>query len=166
MKAKQITFYLIAVSFMIFTSCNNGTEMYRGNYSFKTSGSVELALVDTIEHEPIVSDFTTEFGQMDIITTDKKNGQMIVTMNIFNGEIITVPATEHDGILFLDTINRNVSLKIDNIKQDNIRLRMSGKGSNFENTVIFNLEMSGSFSILRTEYRIISSDIRCVASEN
>lgn len=169
METKQTLSALIAATLLIFTSCNSGTNLYKGNYTFKTSGAVELEVTNSeanTEADTISADMVSEFGQMEILTTDKKSGEMLLTMDIFGGDVLTIPGIEKKGVLTLDTIRRTTNLRIGDTKFDNVRLDMTGFGEKYDNTIIFTLSLSGSFSGLLNEYEIVSSDIRCVATEN
>ena len=158
----------------VFCSCTKeGEKLFRGNFSFKTSGSltteiiVETALDTTTSTQNSL--ITTEQGQMDIISLGGDDGEMMVTMNVLNGDMRCFKATAKGSILELEPAEATIKA---NIRNSTIAMTVtvSGTAERYDNIVIFNLKYEGektSETLNRTEHiRIKDSEIRCVAKLN
>ena len=161
-----------AAAFLVLASCaKEGTARFDGNYTFKTGGTITVLQKEEpsggTPAEPQTISLTAEGGQMDILTVDRKTGDMIVTMNITGGTVLTFNAVAQGKTLTLAETQRTVKIPVatDLAKPEAI-VTVSGFGERFTDVVIFRLTYEGSYTFLGTEYTIKSSSVDCVAKEN
>lgn len=172
---------MAAVAVMLFVACacaKEGTRRFEGNYTFKTGGTLSVRPVtdnstdNSEDTSAELSDMAIvpESGQMDIVTTDKSSGGMIVTMNILGGTVVTFDAKADGSILTLSPIKRQVTLSPPNVSSDLLRpladVEVCGYGERFENIIIFRLDYKGHYTYSGTEYEIVGSAVDCVAKMN
>jgi len=152
-------------------SCTKeGVKLFEGYYSYKLSGEITLTEVveqtdDTAEPtEPEVLTLTlnSESGQMNILTRDKNEGTMVVTMNALGGDVTTFEAKVEDGRLVLPGGEKHMSS--DMLK---FKLRLSGAGTKLDDIVLLDL-VAAETEIERhgKTYKLTDSKITCVASSN
>ncbi|MDE5733168.1 MAG: hypothetical protein K2H95_09110 [Bacteroidales bacterium] len=170
---KHIFRFLAAVAVMLFVACacaKEGTRRFEGNYTFKTGGTLSVRPVTDNSAELSDMAIVPESGQMDIVTTDKSSGGMIVTMNILGGTVVTFDAKADGSILTLSPIKRQVTLSPPNLSSDLLRpladVEVCGYGERFENIIIFRLDYKGHYTYSGTEYEIVRSAVDCVAKMN
>ena len=89
---KTIGIAACAAAALLLASCaKEGQGLFKGNYTFKTSGSVSAELsienTDGSSSSTLDLDLETEQGQMDILKTGSGDGGMIVTMNVLGGDV-------------------------------------------------------------------------------
>lgn len=177
----------LIVSLVLLSACTKeGPARFKGNYSFKTSGSVLLVKADDASgsggssgqdgtgngsgvaepQDRISAMIATESGQMDILTVDKSSGDMIITMNIIAGDAVTMDAVASGDRLEIVPFQRHVTLKIDETIMTNALVTVKGYGERFDNVVIFRMSYEGSCTHLTATYNISESSIQCVAKRN
>lgn len=164
---------ILTVMAVICSCSKEGEKLFRGNYSFKTSGSLttEVTVETATDTTTSVlnSAIATEQGQMDIISLGGENGEMMVTMNVLNGEMRCFKAIANGSILELEPTEATIKADIKS-STTSLPVTISGTAQRYDNIVIFSLRYEGektSETVTRTEHiRITESDIRCVAKMN
>lgn len=166
---------LVLASVLTFTSCKKTkNELFKGYYSFKTSGviTVEKKTYDYDENllstEEFEMELPAENGQMNILSVDEDSGAMIVTMNIVGGGVAKYEATADKNTLTIDNQTRYLKTEGSNVF---VPVKVSGIGKKYDNTVVFDLKYYCSLTRTSVDtstsiYTIIDSDISCVARSN
>jgi len=176
-KIMKVAAVMAAVSAL--ASCTKeGAPLFRGNYSFKTSGTVEVAATGTVTSlggntsdidEQLSIDLATEQGQMDIIATSAKEGDMIITMNVLGGDVYTTTALAEGDELSIEPFDRKIAVVVRK-NTITIPVTVSGTAHRYDNTVIFTLEYEGEADFegdnVEIHAEITGSDVRCVAKLN
>lgn len=184
MKTLKILAAAFAAVFMAASCTKEGAARFEGNYTFKTGGSIEVApgsgTVPSTDsgtgQEEVATGtqtvlLTSESGQMDILTVDKGAGDMIVTMNIIGGTIVTFDAKADGEILTLEPVSRRISFPVSpsatgGITQPYADVVVEGYGEKFDNVVLFRLSYTGNYIYQNTQYAIVASNVDCVAKKN
>ena len=150
-------------------SCQKkNVPLFRGDYSFKTSGSVVL---DEINPEDGPSTFTVslpnEIGQLEISDLGNGKDSVLVVMNTMGGEVVVTHACCKDNEIFLRDFKKNILLfTSDTITLKN-ELRVSGKGQMYEDhTLILNMVYDGEAESNDRSFMIHGDDIRMAAMRN
>jgi len=176
-------------------SCEKvGSALFRGNYSFKTSGSITAVRdsayiydttytvngfqIDTIvtEHsEPMTFNINHEAGQMDITEINSEDNTVVITMNVTGGGIIVYYATAEGSSISLDETVRHITLTSTSLSSDGGELdgkfistdiTINGAGEMYDNIALFNLDYAGDFWCNDRLYHITDCDIVCRAKRN
>ena len=150
-------------------SCQKkNVPLFRGDYSFKTSGSVVL---DEINPEDGPNTFTVnlpnEIGQLEISDLGNGKDSVLVVMNTMGGEVVVTHACCKDNEIFLRDFKKNTLLFTgDTITLKN-ELRVSGKGQMYEDhTLILNMVYDGEAESNDRSFMIHGDDIRMAATRN
>lgn len=165
---KKIVF-LLCVSIVLLSSCEKeGISLFKGDYSFKTSGSVIAEKVaDTADS---VSTYTIrlphEAGQLNIAAYGSDS--LMVVMNIMGGDVIAVPAySEGKHIVFAPytrnafplNINEDVSVKCD--------IHVQAEGTMYDNNMmVVNMTYEGTAVLDSVQYVIKGTDIKTACTRN
>ena len=172
-------FILAAASaLLLMTSCTKeGTALFKGNYSFKTSGTVTADYtIVTVEEDGTEStsegtadfDLAMEQGQMDILPAG--GDDMIITMNILGGEVYTVDAGVSDNVITVGPFSRKVEVELTDLEKVSVPVTVYGEGRRYEKTVIFDLTLAGSYSAVigdtSIDLVIVDSSVQCVSKLN
>ena len=154
---------------MALTSCQKkNAPLFRGDYSFKTSGSVTLNEIDA-EDEP--ASFTVslpnEIGQLEISALDNGKDSVLVVMNTMGGEVVVTHAFCKDNEIFLRDFKKNTLLFTGDsltLKND---LHVHASGQMYEdNTLILNMVYEGEAETNDRSFKIYGDDIRMAATRN
>lgn len=145
-----------------------GMHLFRGDYSFKTSGSVTLDEIDP-EDEPasyIVS-LPNEIGQLEINALGNEKDSAVVVMNTMGGEVVVTHAFCKDNEIFLKDFTKNTLLFTgDSITLKNeVRVRASGQMYE-DNTIILNMIYDGEAETNERSFTIHGDNIRMAAIRN
>ena len=183
------------VAILALASCEKqGIDRFRGNYSFKTSGSITVVrdpefiydttyvlrdgAIDTVvtEHsDPMTLSLTNEMGQMDITVVDAKENGMVVTMNVTGGDMVVYYASAEGKDLVLDEAHRHISLftPVADGQDEEFGLRpvvsdvtVTGGGQKYDNIILLDLRYEGDFWANDRLYHITDCDIVCRAKLN
>lgn len=161
------------------TSCTKeGAKLFEGYYSYKLSGTISLTAVAdaeaTEESGPeIAPDELTltltlapEAGQMNILTRDRSNGDMVLTMNAIGGDVTTMQAKADGNDLDISPVSKRFTLEI-TAGSKSYTAMIIGSGERLEDVVIINfIAVSGEYSYLGRKYEVTGSNITCVAKSN
>lgn len=169
--------YLITLicSLLALSCAKEGTKLYTGSYSFKTSGSITLSGAGDGN---MTLNLPTESGIMDIVETDREAGEMIVTMNVLGGDILIFDATAREDGIVLKPMKRYIGITLPGTDSGSTilgsgigtykgEISISGRGKRYDDLIIFNLVYDGKLSFDDGEDLSISgSDVRCRAKKN
>ena len=160
---------ILFCAFLALTSCQKkNAPLFRGDYSFKTSGSVTL---DEINAEDEPASFTVslpnEIGQLEISALDNGKDSVLVVMNTMGGEVVVTHAFCKDNEIFLRDFKKNTLLFTgDSITLKN-ELRVKASGQMYEdNMLILNMVYEGEAETSERNFKIYGDDIRMAAIRN
>ncbi len=168
MKIRPILIILCAL--MALSSCQKkNAPLFRGDYSFKTSGSVTLEeIVPQGETgETFTVGLPNEIGQLEISTLDNGKDSVLVVMNTMGGEVVVTHAFCKDNEIFLRDFKKNTLLLTGDsltLKND---LRVKATGRMYEdNTLILNMIYDGEAERNERSFKVFGDDIRMAAIRN
>ena len=166
---KKINVFLTICCLMALVACQKkNAPLFRGDYSFKTSGSVTL---DEINAEDEPASFTVslpnEIGQLEISALDNGKDSVLVVMNTMGGEVVVTHAFCKDNEIVLRDFKKNTLLFTgDSITLKN-ELRVKASGQMYEdNTLILNMTYEGEAETNERNFKIYGDDIRMAAIRN
>ena len=166
---KRIIFILF-FALMALASCQKkNAPLFRGDYSFKTSGSVTLEeIVPQGETgETFTVGLPNEIGQLEISTLDNGKDSVLVLMNTMGGEVVVTHALCKDNEIFLRDFKKNTLLLTGDsltLKND---LRVKATGRMYEdNTLILNMTYDGEAERNERSFKVFGDDIRMAATRN
>lgn len=168
----------VVVSLMSLISCQKeGVKLFDGNYSFKTSGILTVertAKVSESDASAGILDIpdgnrtfrlslTSESGQMNVIKTG--DNSVIVTMNVVGGDAFVFSGKAEGKVLTLDPAVRFVSFR-DGANTVSLEITVSGTAEKHDDVAIFTLEYTGGGETTLYDYKILASEVKCVAKLN
>ena len=166
---KKISILLSVCCLIALASCQKkNAPLFRGDYSFKTSGSVTLDEIDP-EDEPTTYTVSlpNEIGQLEISDLDNGKDSVLVVMNTMGGEVVVTHAYCKDNEIFLRDFKKNTLLFTGDsltLKND---LRVHASGQIYEdNTLILNMTYEGEAETNERSFKIYGDDIRMAATRN
>lgn len=162
---RNIYISIIIGAILLLTSCEKeGIGLYKGYYSFKTSGILTVEKQQEETQSEFKAVLANETGQMNIVEVDKSN--MLVTMSIVGGDALVFEAEiSEDKELILSPIDRIISIK-DGALSVNMNLTISGIVKKYEDMIIIDYSYIGEGASLNSEYKVISSEVTTIAKEN
>lgn len=179
MKMKPFVAALAVVaSLLSFCSCEKeGVKLFDGNYSFKTSGILTIertAKVSESDASAGILDIpdgnrtfrlalTSESGQMNVIKTG--DNSVIVTMNVVGGDAFVFSGKAEGKVLTLDPAVRFVSFR-DGASTVSLEITVSGTAEKHDDVAVFTLEYTGGGETTLYDYKILASEVKCVAKLN
>ena len=151
-------------------SCQKkNAPLFRGDYSFKTSGSVTLDEIVTNgeEGDSFTVSLPNEIGQLEISVLDNEKDSVVVVMNTMGGEVVVTHALCQDNKIFLRDFTKNTLLFTgDSISLKN-EVRVSASGQMYEdNTLIINMIYDGEAETNERNFKIHGDNIRMAAIRN
>lgn len=168
----------VVVSLMSLISCEKeGVKLFDGNYSFKTSGILTVertAKVSESDASAGILDIpdgnrtfrlalTSESGQMNVIKTG--DNSVIVTMNVVGGDAFVFSGKAEGKVLTLDPAGRFVSFR-DGANTVSLEITVSGTAEKHDDVAVFTLEYTGGGETTLYDYKILASEVKCVAKLN
>ena len=160
---------LIICCLMTLAACQKkNAPLFRGDYSFKTSGSVTL---DEINAEDEPASYTVslpnEIGQLEISDLDNGKDSVLVVMNTMGGEVVVTHAFCEGNEIFLKDFTKNTLLFTgDSITLKN-DVRVQAIGQMYEdNTLILNMIYEGEAETNDRTFKVYGDDIRTAAIRN
>ena len=168
----------VVASLMSLISCEKeGVKLFDGNYSFKTSGILTIertAKVSESDASAGILDIpdgnrtfrlalTSESGQMNVIKTG--DNSVIVTMNVVGGDAFVFSGKAEGKVLTLDPAVRFVSFR-DGANTVSLEITVSGTAEKHDDVAIFTLEYTGGGETTLYDYKILASEVKCVAKLN
>ena len=151
-------------------SCQKkNAPLFRGDYSFKTSGSVTLDEIVTNgeEGDSFTVSLPNEIGQLEISVLGNEKDSVVVVMNTMGGEVVVTHALCQDNKIFLRDFTKNTLLFTgDSISLKN-EVRVSASGQMYEdNTLIINMIYNGEAETNERNFKIHGDNIRMAAIRN
>ena len=146
-------------------------QLFRGDYSFKTSGSVivEEVLPDGDNSEPLsfTVNLPNEIGQLEISALGNERDSLLVVMNTMGEEVIVTHAFCDGNEIFLQDFTKNsLQFTIDSILMK-YELNVQAKGQMYEdNTLIINMIYDGKAESNNKTFSIHGDNIRMAATRN
>lgn len=168
----------VVVSLMSLISCEKeGVKLFDGNYSFKTSGILTVertAKVSESDASAGILDIpdgnrtfrlalTSESGQMNVVKTG--DNSVIVTMNVVGGDAFVFSGKAEGKVLTLDPAVRFVSFR-DGANTVSLEITVSGTAEKHDDVAVFTLEYTGGGETTLYDYKILASEVKCVAKLN
>jgi hypothetical protein len=154
---------------MALAACQKkNAPLFRGDYSFKTSGSVTLEEINT-EDEPasFTVNLPNEIGQLEIKDLDNGKDSVLVVMNTMGGEVVVTHALCQDNKIFLRDFKKNTLLFTGDSLTLKNELRVQASGQMYEdNTLIINMIYEGEAETNEHSFKIYGDDIRMAAIRN
>lgn len=161
---------IVICALMALASCQKkNAPLFRGDYSFKTSGSVTLEeIVPQGETgETFTIGLPNEIGQLEISALDNGKDSVLVVMNTMGGEVVVTHALCKDNEIFLRDFKKNTLLLTGDsltLKND---LRVKATGRMYEdNTLILNMIYDGEAERNERSFKVFGDDIRMAAIRN
>ncbi len=165
---KRITPILFCALLALASCQKKNAPLFRGDYSFKTSGSVTLNEINT-EDEPasFTVNLPNEIGQLEIKDLDNGKDSVLVVMNIMGGEVVVTHALCQDNKIFLRDFKKNTLLFTGDSLTLKNELRVQASGQMYEdNTLILNMIYEGEAETNERSFKIYGDDIRMAAIRN
>jgi len=160
----------VICALLALASCQKkNAPLFRGDYSFKTSGSVTLDEIVTNgeEGDSFTVSLPNEIGQLEISVLDNEKDSVVVVMNTMGGEVVVTHALCQDNKIFLRDFTKNTLLFTgDSITLKN-EVRVSASGQMYEdNTLIINMIYDGEAETNERNFKIHGDNIRMAAIRN
>ena len=160
----------IICALLALASCQKkNAPLFRGDYSFKTSGSVTLDEIVTNgeEGDSFTVSLPNEIGQLEISVLGNEKDSVVVVMNTMGGEVVVTHALCQDNKIFLRDFTKNTLLFTgDSISLKN-EVRVSASGQMYEdNTLIINMIYDGEAETNERNFKIHGDNIRMAAIRN
>ena len=167
---KQVFIAIFAL--LAFSSCQKGgMRLFRGDYSYKTSGAVVLEEIvpdgDSIQPVSFTVTLPNEIGQLEISDMGNNDDSLLVVMNTMGGEVIVTQAYCDGREIFLQDFPKNALFFMgDSIALKN-EIRVQATGQMYEdNTIILNMIYDGEAETVNRDYRVHGDNIRMAATRN
>lgn len=168
---KRILLILICGLVALASCQKSGMHLFRGDYSFKTSGSVTMDEIvpedDTIEPVSYTISLPNEIGQLEISALGNEKDSLLVVMNTLGGEVVVTHAFCDGNEIFLKDFTKNTLLFTgDSITLKN-EVRVQASGQMYEdNTIILNMIYDGEAETDERSFTIHGDNIRMAATRN
>ena len=167
---KKISILLSVCCLIALASCQKkNAPLFRGDYSFKTSGSVTLDEIVTNgeEGDSFTVSLPNEIGQLEISVLGNEKDSVVVVMNTMGGEVVVTHALCQDNKIFFRDFTKNTLLFTgDSISLKN-EVRVSASGQMYEdNTLIINMIYDGEAETNERNFKIHGDNIRMAAIRN
>ncbi len=161
---------ILFCALMALASCQKkNAPLFRGDYSFKTSGSVTLDEIVTEggTGDSFIVSLPNEIGQLEISDLGNGKDSVLVVMNTMGGEVVVTHAYCKDNEIFLRDFKKNTLLFTGDsltLKND---LHVKASGQMYEdNTLILNMTYEGEAETNDRTFKVYGDDIRMAAIRN
>ena len=168
---KKLLFIMLCGLVALSACQKRGMHLFRGDYSFKTSGSVVLDEImaegDTDEPATYTVSLPNEIGQLEISDLDNGKDSVMVVMNTMGGEVVVTHAFCDGNEIFLKDFTKNTLLFTgDSITLKN-EVHVQASGRMYEdNTIILNMIYDGEAETSERNFKIHGDNIRMAAIRN
>lgn len=166
---KKISILLSICCIMVLAACQKkNAPLFRGDYSFKTSGSVTAKRANVPNPTEFNITLDNEIGQLQIANLDRKTDSVVVVMNYLNGEVIVTHAyCEGRNITLKDFKRNTLKASIEGNTSVQCKMNVEAKGTMYEdNTLILDLTYKGEAIVGSLKYILHGDDIHTVATRN
>lgn len=155
---KQFFFVLIvAVSL---SACQQGASFYEGEFSYKTSGSVQVAG----DGNETTKSIETTIGQLSIVDLKaEKNDSVLLVFNALKGDLRTVRASVSGDTLRLQPYEMCLQLPNSPVEYN---VKVTGSGVRYDNTIVITENYVGKSTGSATNSTVSSNEILTVATRN
>ena len=165
-------FLITVFALLALSSCQkSGMHLFRGDYSFKTSGSVIFNEIVPAGYilEPVsfTVSLPNEIGQLEISALGSEKDSLLVVINTMGGEVIVTQALCDGREIILKDFTKNALIfSGDTITMKNT-LHVQASGQMYEdNTIILDMIYDGEAETIGRNYKIHGDNIRMVATRN
>ena len=163
------TIIIAVLALLALTACQKkNAPLFRGDYSFKTSGSVTLDEIDP-QDEPVsyTVSLPNEIGQLEISDLDNGKDSVLVVMNTMGGEVVVTHAFCEGNEIYLKDFTKNTLLFTgDSITLKN-EVRVQASGQMYEDkTIVINMIYDGEAETDERSFTIHGDNIRMAATRN
>ena len=168
---RKLLLIMLCGLFALSACQKRGMHLFRGDYSFKTSGSVVLDEImaegDTAEPATYTVSLPNEIGQLEISDLDNGKDSVVVVMNTMGGEVVVTHAFCDGNEIFLKDFTKNTLLFTgDSITLKN-EVHVQASGQMYEdNTIILNMIYDGEAETSERNFKIHGDNIRMAATRN
>ena len=171
MKNIRLVLFIFCALLTLVACQKKNAPLFRGDYSFKTSGSVTLDEImpegDTIEPASFTVSLPNEIGQLEISALDNGKDSVLVVMNTMGGEVVVTSALCKDNEIFLRDFKKNTLLFTGDSLTLKNNLRVHASGQMYEdNTLILYMKYEGEAETNERSFKIYGDDIRMAAIRN
>ncbi len=160
----------VICALLALASCQKkNAPLFRGDYSFKTSGSVTLdeIVANGEEGDSFTVSLPNEIGQLEISVLGNEKDSVVVVMNTMGGEVVVTHALCQDNKIFLRDFTKNTLLFTGNSISLKNEVRVSASGQMYEdNTLIINMIYDGEAETNERNFKIHGDNIRMAAIRN
>ena len=142
--------------------------LFRGDYSFKTSGSVTLDEISFVNDPASYTvSLPNEIGQLEISDLGNGKDSVLVVMNTMGGEVVVTHALCKDNEIFLRDFKKNTLLFTGDSLTLKNEVRVQASGQMYENNMlIINMFYDGEAETNERNFKIYGDDIRMAAMRN
>ena len=167
---KKVNLLFAMICLLALASCQKkNAPLFRGDYSFKTSGSVVMdeIVADGETGDSFTVSLPNEIGQLEISDLDNGKDSVLVVMNTMGGEVVVTHAFCEGNEIFLKDFTKNTLLFTgDSITLKN-EVRVKASGQMYEdNTIILNMIYDGEAETNERSFTIHGDNIRMAAIRN
>lgn len=169
---KKTILFIAFCGLFFFAGCQkSGIHLFRGDYSFKTSGSVTLDEIlpegDTEEPASYTVGLPNEIGQLEISALGNDKDSLLVVMNTMGGEVVVTHARCEGNEIFLKDFTKNTLLFTGDSLTLKNEVRVQASGQMYEdNTIILNMIYNGEAETCERNFTIHGDNIRMAATRN
>ena len=166
---KKISLLFAIICLLALSSCQKrGINLFRGDYSFKTSGSVTAKRANATNPAEFNITLDSEIGQLQIAKLDRKNDSLVVVMNYLNGDVVVTHAyCKGQNITFKEFKHNSLKVSIDGNIDMLCEVNVKAIGTMYdENTLILNMTYKGIAGVGNLKYDLYGDDIKMVATRN
>lgn len=162
---------VIALSLLLAcSSCQKeGIGLFKGDYSFKTSGTVTLTelVTDTLAPDSYKISLANEVGQLEISTLDKAADSVLVIMNTMGGSVLVTSAyCDGHNIVFKDFKRNALLLSLQSDITLNCDVNVHATGKMYDDNIVIDMIYDGRAETDSLNYSVYGDDIRLVATRN
>lgn len=169
---KILTLCVAAAAVFLSAACTKeGPSRFKGDYTFKTSGTVTVKPAGDDLSDPVVYSLQDENGQMDVVARDRSSGDMVVAMNILGGSVLTFDAVADGMRMTITPFTRQITIPV--VEEGVFEtafpvatVTVTGYAERYADALLFWIEYTGSYTYRGVDYEIAESDISCWATEN
>lgn len=166
---KSLLILIIFCVLIALSSCQkSGTNLFRGDYSFKTSGSITAKRAYTTNPAEFNITLDNEIGQLQIAKLNNKNDSLVVVMNYLNGDVVVTHAyCKGQNITLKEFKHNSLKVSVDGNIDMLCEVNIKARGTMYdENTLVLNMTYEGIAGVGLLKYRLYGDDIKMVAIRN
>ncbi len=142
--------------------CKKDADLFRGDYSYKTSGTVYVEY----NGSRITYNLDNQIGQLRIVKQNNTDSILLIK-NPLNGEVETLRAKAVDDSIFIAPYEKELSFFLNDSINGNYDIIVSGCGAIYDkNTIILSENYYGVGIYDTTTLQIYSDNITTFAQRN